>query len=71
MNAKSQNEALYKYLLNHRGITTWEAVDKLGITSLSRRVCDLKSQGILIKKQWLSGKNRYGNPTRVIRYSLE
>ena len=70
MKFKSQNAALYNYLLNHKGITTWEAVEKLGITSLGKRICELQSQGHKIDKVWLDGTNRYGNKCRVVRYQI-
>ena len=40
-------------------ITALEAVSDLGITQLSARICELQT-----------GKNRYGEPTHFIRYSL-
>ena len=70
MKFNSQNEALYNYLLNHKGITTWEAVDKLGITCLHKRAKELEESGHKIHRTWLEGRNRYGNKSRVIRYSL-
>lgn len=70
MKYKSQNEALYNYLLNHKGITTWEAMDKLGISCIHKRCAELEQQGHKIMRVWLEGKNRYGNKSRVIRYQL-
>lgn len=70
MKFNSQNEALLHYLKNHIGITTWEAVEKLGITSLSKRICELQDIGIKIDKIYLDGTNRYGNACKVIRYQL-
>ena len=68
---KSQNQALLKYMQNHPYITSWTAVDKLGIVSLPKRICELTNMGHDIDKDWLEGKNRYGNKVRVRRYWLK
>lgn len=68
---KNQNEALLKYLVNHAGITTWAASDRLGISCLHKRIAELEQDGHDIHREWLSGKNRYGNPSRVMRYKLK
>lgn len=70
MKFKSQNDALLNYLTNHVGITTWEAMDKLGISCVHKRVSELEEKGHKIDRVWLEGKNRYGNKCRVIRYQL-
>lgn len=70
-NPTNQNDALVQYMIDNEYITTWTAQDKLGITSLSRRICDLTEAGYKIDKKPLQAKNRYGNPCRVIAYSLD
>ncbi len=70
MKFKSQNDALLDYMLNHVGITTWEATSKLGISCLHKRIGEIEQQGHKIDRVWLEGNNRYGNKCRVIRYVL-
>lgn len=71
INHKNQNAALVQYITNNTHITSWTAFDKLGIVSLPKRICELKEAGLDIGKDWIEGKNRYGNVCRVRRYWLE
>lgn len=68
--AACQNEAVFDYMLAHgeSGITTQDA-RRLGILSLSRRICDLTAQGHVIRKEWVKVKSRWGK-TQVRRYIL-
>lgn len=66
----NQKQALLKYLRNHTGITTWLAVEQLGIACLHKRIKELESDGYKITRKWLAGQNRYGNQIRVIKYCL-
>ena len=66
----TQNEALLKYLKKHKGITQWDAAEKLGILRLSERVRELESDGYLIARSSCNKTNRYGHNSRFVRYSL-
>lgn len=55
---------------DYGSITSAEAITEYGIYRLASRISDLKKQGILIEKEMVSGKNRYGEPTSFARYSL-
>ena len=68
--AAGQNEAVFDYMLKHgeNGITTQDA-RRLGILSLSRRICDLTQRGHVIRKEWVKVKSRWGK-TQVRRYIL-
>ena len=70
MKHKSQNAALLDYLTNHDYISSFVAFEKLKITSLAKRVCELTALGHEIEKSWVEGENSYGNNTRFIRYRL-
>lgn len=70
-NFNNQCERLLAHLKEHKSITTAEAVTELGINSLSRRICDLRSRGFAIRKERASALNRYGERVYFKRYSLE
>ena len=52
------------------GITQAEAVTEYGCYRLGARIWDLKAQGVPIKSETITGKNRYGERTSFARYSL-
>jgi len=66
----TQQERIIQYMNDFGSITALEAVADLGITQLSARICELQSKGYEFKKEMQTGKNRYGEPTHFIRYSL-
>lgn len=68
--AAGQNAAVLDYMREHAisGITTQDA-RRLGILSLSRRICDLTEAGHVIRKEWVKVKSRWGK-TQVRRYIL-
>ena len=67
----TQNEALVRYLKTHKtGITTFEAVTRLGICRLSERVRELKATGERIGKLRVPHKRRDGGKANVMRYYL-
>lgn len=47
------------------------AVTEYGCYRLGARIWDLKAQGVPIKSETVTGKNRYGERTCFARYSLE
>lgn len=66
----TQGEKILKYLDDFHSITAYEAVVDLGITQLSARLCELERRGYRFNKEMQFGKNRYGEKTHYIRYSL-
>lgn len=66
----TQHEAIINYLKQNGSITPMEAFDQLGITKLSTRIGELKKQGYQFNTEYISGVNRYGNPTYFCRYTL-
>lgn len=46
------------------------AVTEYGCYRLGARIWDLKAQGVPIKSETVTGKNRYGERTCFARYSL-
>lgn len=54
-----QNEMIIDRCKTHKGITRAEASERLGIGSLSRRICDLIEQGHSVTKITELGTNRH------------
>ena len=67
----NQREKILKYMSDFGSITAYEAVIDLGITQLAARLCELKASGYEFDKEMMTGKNRYGENTHYIRYSLK
>lgn len=59
-----------QYLKDFGSITPLDAVRDLGIMCLAERVRDLRNAGVDIKSTPETSKNRYGDITRYVRYSL-
>lgn len=51
-NRQSQNDSLKNWLANGKKINTFLAFKKFGITSLHRRLTDLRNSGINIISEW-------------------
>lgn len=67
---KSQNQMVLEHLRNHKGLTTYEAYTKYGITRLPSRICDLRKQGHIISSITKVEKNRYGRKVSFVEYRL-
>lgn len=67
----TQCERVLRHMKDFGGITSAEAITEYGIYRLASRISDLKKKGVLIKKETIKGKNRYGEATSFARYSLK
>ena len=67
----TQCERILRHLQEYGSITQAEAVTEYGCYRLGARIWDLKAQGVPIKSETVTGKNRYGERTCFARYSLE
>lgn len=67
----TQEERIMKYLNDFGSITTLEAFTELGITRLASRIHDLQESGVEIHREYVKSKNRYGEPVKYMKYSLE
>ena len=67
----TQCERIYRHLTDYGSITALEAMGEYGIMRLASRISDLKRDGIPIRREMVSGRNRYGEKTSFARYSLE
>jgi len=67
---KSQNERVLEYMKEHDGITSLQAYEKLGVTRLSARIKDLRTQGNIIFSDPVEVENRFGDMCKVSMYRL-
>lgn len=67
----TQCERIYRHLTDYGSITSLEAMGEYGIMRLASRISDLRRDGIPIRREMVSGRNRYGEKTSFARYSLE
>ena len=66
----TQNEYLIQRFRSGKSITTLQA-HREGITSLSKRICELRDIGHNFTKTWKKVKTRYGNgKVRVVEYRI-
>lgn len=66
-----QTDKILRHIQDHGGITSLEAMREYGIMRLASRISDLKKSGIPIRREMVSGKNRYGEATCYARYSMD
>lgn len=66
----TQNEKVLRHMEEFGGITPLEAIQEYGILRLASRINDLKRDGILIRREIVQSKNRFGETVHYARYSL-
>lgn len=66
-----QTERILRHLREYGSITTYEAFSEYGITRLASRICDLRKAGYDIRGEFVTGKNRYGEPVTYSVYSAD
>ena len=66
----TQCERIVKYCNDFGSITTLQAFQDLGVTRLASRINDLKNQGYVIKSQFVTSKNRYGEAVSYKKYEI-
>lgn len=67
----TQRERVIDYINQFGSITSFQAYADLGITQLGARIDELQKQGYIFRKEQRKGKNRFGETTYFIEYSLE
>ena len=70
MKKPTQRDRILQYIGENGSITAFEAVQEIGCTQLSARLCELERQGMVFDKVIEKAKNRYGDPTHYTRYSI-
>ena len=71
MSRITQNQRVLEYIEEHGSITQLEALRDISVMRLASRISDLKDQGVNIKSQTVTVKNKYGETCRVKQYSIE
>lgn len=66
----TQCERILRHLQDYGSITQAEAVTEYGCYRLGARIWDLKAQGVPIRSETVTGKNRYGERTSFAKYTL-
>ena len=66
-----QNDRILRHLQEHGSITSLEALQEYGIMRLASRISDLKKSGVPIRREMVSGKNRYGESACYARYFID
>ena len=66
----TQCERILRHLQDYGSITQAEAVTEYGCYRLGARIWDLKAQGLPIRSERVTGKNRYDEPVSFPRYSI-
>lgn len=66
----TQCERILRHLQDYGSITQAEAVTEYGCYRLGARIWDLKAQGIPIRSERVTGKNRYDEPVSFSKYSI-
>lgn len=66
----TQNERIKEYLEKHGSITPREADRELGIMRLSARVLELRADGLNIRTEKETSRNKYGESVSYARYVL-
>lgn len=71
LNLSLSDQRVYDFMLEHNGITTYQANKELGETRLSARIFEIKAAGVKVGDEWLNVKNRYKEPRRVKKYFIQ
>lgn len=66
----TQCERILRHMQDYGSIPQAEAVTEYGCYRLGARIWDLKAQGIPIRSERVTGKNRYDEPVSFSRYSI-
>lgn len=67
----NQKQRVEKYIKDFGSITPLEAIYDLGITKLATVVSDMKKEGYVFYQKLEKGKNRWGEPTRYMKYAFK
>lgn len=70
MKVTNKTEQVLNHLLEKGQITSIEAINMYGATRLSSIIFNLRKRGYVIENEWLEGKDRFGNQTRFVNYTM-
>lgn len=63
-------DRILNHLEKYGSITSWEAIIEYGCSRLSEYIRQLRADNYLIMNVTEKGTNRYGEPTKWVRYTL-
>ncbi len=66
----NQRQKILDYINKWGSITSYQAYIDLGITQLATRISELKEQGYEFTHEWVTKKNRDGEPVSFKKYML-
>ena len=66
----NHRELILMHMEKYGSITHLEAEAEYGCARLASRINELRSKGVAIKTEMVTGKNRQGGKTSYARYSL-
>lgn len=69
--AMSQCERILRHMEDYGEISQLVALREYGIMRLASRISDLRKAGFTIEKNYRTGKNKYGEPTKWAVYNLK
>lgn len=64
----TQEAQILRHIDTHGSITPMEAIDEYSITRLAARIHDIERHGIMIDREMVYTKNRFGKPVHYMRY---
>ena len=67
----TQRDRIREYMLEWGDITPFDAFRDLGVTKLATRIGEMIREGDRIKKETVTGTNRYGDKIHYTRYMFE
>lgn len=67
----TQTDRIIRHIQDYGSITPLEAMQEYGIMRLASRMCDIKRAGYNVRREMVTGRNRYGESTTYARYFLE
>lgn len=69
---QTQKEVILQHIKDYGHITSWEAFMEYGVTRLAGIIFKLRHrEGMNIKTDLITKRNRYGNPVNFAKYTLE
>lgn len=66
----TQHEKIRNYIETHGSITPMEAFEKLHITKLSTRICEMDRNREIYKREMIRNVNDHGEDVCYMKYSL-
>lgn len=66
----TQCEKILLYMETFGSITPMDALEHFGVMRLAARIGDLRAQGVPIRSETVTRRNRFGEPVTFSQYSI-